>query len=470
VTSANTLALLIGRIASALSTVVVLSIVARTRTADELGIVALGLSVGVVLAVLPEAGLTALLVRESARDPSSAGRRLSGLLLLRAIGLPLGIVGIGALVALAYGPDAGLIMLVALGPALQQISELGRAVFIAQERMEFASLHTIVENTAWAGAIATVLAITGDLALAFAAAAIVVAMAVLVALAMATTIGRVGLSRPLPGELGQLLRSAGPFAGLSTLAVVASRMDTFLVSLLLPNGIALAGIYYAITRLTTAAEYLPDALSRATYPRVARRVHEGAATVAEILRPAVRQCVAIGIPIPIGLVVAGGWLLGFLYGAEVAAYDWLLIALGVAIPFRYLSSLFGPVLTGSDRQTRRLRDFALAVATALVLDLILLSIVGLPGVAVATVASAILLAALFTNAVTGMFGRLIEPADVIAALAVSSIAGAVGLGVRNVAGSGGELLGGIVFTSIVILGWVAMWRGPSRWRPPDPAA
>jgi O-antigen/teichoic acid export membrane protein len=168
--------------------------------------------------------------------------------------------------------------------------------------------------------------------------------------------------------------------------------------------------------------------------------------------------------------VAGGWLLGFLYGAEVAAYDWLLIALGVAIPFRYLSSLFGPVLTGSDRQTRRLRDFALAVATALVLDLILLSTVGLPGVAVATVASAILLAALFTNAVTGMFGRLIEPADVIAALAVSSIAGAVGLGVRNVAGSGGELLGGIVFTSIVILGWVAMWRGPSRWRPPDPAA
>ena len=59
---------------SALTTVVVLAIVARSGDPGELGLVAVGLTVGLVLAVISEAGLSALLIREVARAPRGVRR------------------------------------------------------------------------------------------------------------------------------------------------------------------------------------------------------------------------------------------------------------------------------------------------------------------------------------------------------------------------------------------------------------
>ena len=55
----NAIFLLVGRVVSAITTVLVLAIMARARSADDLGVVSLGLTVSLALAVLPEACLFA---------------------------------------------------------------------------------------------------------------------------------------------------------------------------------------------------------------------------------------------------------------------------------------------------------------------------------------------------------------------------------------------------------------------------
>jgi O-antigen/teichoic acid export membrane protein len=81
--------LFIGRVVSALTTVIVLAIIARTSSLEDLGVVALGLTVGLALAVLPEAGLTALFVYDIAGHPERTGRLLGAMLVIRAVALPL---------------------------------------------------------------------------------------------------------------------------------------------------------------------------------------------------------------------------------------------------------------------------------------------------------------------------------------------------------------------------------------------
>ena len=87
--------LLAARVISALTTVVVLAIVARSGDPAELGLVAVGLTVGLVLAVISEAGLSALLIREVARAPEESGELLTAILLTRVVALPLALAGNG---------------------------------------------------------------------------------------------------------------------------------------------------------------------------------------------------------------------------------------------------------------------------------------------------------------------------------------------------------------------------------------
>ena len=113
------------------------------------------MTVGLTLAVLSEAGLTALFIYDIADAPERSSPLLGAMVVIRAVTLPAVAIVTGILVLIAYPEVGRTIMIVALGPALQQVSELARSVFIARRRMAIASAHSIVENVAWAGVIAS---------------------------------------------------------------------------------------------------------------------------------------------------------------------------------------------------------------------------------------------------------------------------------------------------------------------------
>ena len=304
------LLLFIARAVSALATVAVLAVVARLGSPEDLGIVALGLSIGLALAVIPEAGLTALLIREVARWPERAGSILGAILFSRAIALPLVSVALLALLAITYPAYAPTLLIIALGPAFQQIGELARGVFLARGRPGYSSAHSIVENVAWLIAITWSLARGLDLTESFIVALAVLVVVEVVAYVLLAIVVGVRVARPSMDEMRDLFGQAGPFVAFGTLMVIASRSDTILVALLLPNGLVVAGAYFAVSRLVAAGEYLPEAVSRAILPEISRRFAQAPTSIREALAPAARQLLAISIAIPFGFRARWGMAFG----------------------------------------------------------------------------------------------------------------------------------------------------------------
>jgi len=201
------------------------------------------------------------------------------------------------------------------------------------------------------------------------------------------------------------------------------------------------------------AEYLPDAVSRAIFPRMSREATADLGWASSTLATATKELLSIGIAIPFGLALVGAWLLGLLYGATFAEYAWLLVAFGIAMPFRYVGLIFGVALTSAGLQTRRTRALAIAVAVALVLNLALIPTIGVAGALIAVVTSWAIYCVVLVVDVRRTFGRVVFLRDVATALGTAVLAFFVGLAVRTVlGGSLGDPLGGLVFAGLFLLG------------------
>ncbi len=256
--SRDAVILFISRVTSAASTLLVLAVAARLRSPEELGLIATGLTLGLALAILPEAGMTALYIREVVRDPSRTAAFLAAMVAIRVVTLPLAIIGAGIIAVAIAGAGASIVLLVAIGPAIQQVGELSRATFLAHHRIALASAHTIVENVLWAGVIIVGLVAGEELSPTFAAADVVLVLVALLGFVLVRMV--VGVRLVLPGrpEVDRLVRQAGPFAVFSALAVVVLRVDAVFIGLLMADGVVAVGLYYAASRVAAMGDYMSE--------------------------------------------------------------------------------------------------------------------------------------------------------------------------------------------------------------------
>jgi O-antigen/teichoic acid export membrane protein len=281
------------------------------------------------------------------------------------------------------------------------------------------------------------------------------AISAALAFALVVVLARVRPARPPMGEVRWLLRQAGPFTSFSALVVVDLRMDTFLLGLLVPQGLAVAGAYYAVTRLVGVAEYVPDAVSRAIFPRMSREFAEQPAWASATLATATRELLALGIAIPFGFALLGSWLIGLLYGPSFTIYAWLLIAFGVAMPFRYIGLIFGGALTSAGHQTWRVRALAIAVGVSFVLNMVLIPVIGVTGALIAVMASWVTNCVLNVVDADHVFGRVISARDLLTFLGLAALAFLSGMSVRAIVGGPlGDPIAGLTFAGVGLLGIV----------------
>jgi O-antigen/teichoic acid export membrane protein len=406
--SRDALLLFASRVLAAGTTLVVLAAVARLRTPEDLGLVAIGLTLGLALAILPEAGMTALYIREVVRAPQRSSGLLGAMLAIRAISLPIGI-GIAAILAIAIaGDQAPVVLLVALGPAVQQVGELGRATFLAHRRIPVASVMSIVENLAWVAIILGALAADVDLAGTFAAADLALVIAAVAQLTLVPVVLRIRIARPSRSDLAGLLRQAGPFAGFSALALVALRSDTVFIGLLLPNGLAAVGAYYAATRIAGLGEYVSEAIGRTVFPELARHYPGDPSSVRDVLRLTMGRAVPLGILMASGLAALSGGILALLYGDDYRQYAPLLTALAILVPIRMAASLAGVGLTSVDAQGFRTQVLALAVVISSVLYIALIPAVGISGAVVGLAAAWVLMAIVHIRSMGRRVGPIVD--------------------------------------------------------------
>jgi O-antigen/teichoic acid export membrane protein len=429
----SVLALYVGRLVSAGTTLLLLAVVGRLEGSDGLGVVGVGMSVGALLAAITEQGASMLVVRALSAQPDRARQLVGGLTLIRAIAIPVGLAPTFALLTLVFPNHALEIWLVAAWLVVQQATELTRAVLVWADRASLSGLHTSVENIVWVGAITTLLVAGAGLRLAFTAGLLIL----LASLLAGFVVVRIALgwlpARPARTDLVALLRDTPPFTGFVVLGQLYSRVDTLLIGAILPGGLAAAGAYFAAVRLITALEYLPDAIARAIYPNLTRAYVAGSQEIGSRLRGPIEMLLWLSVPVPFAAFLAADWGFPVLFGHEVAGYGWILTTISVFLPVRFLGYLLGIVLTTGGKQARRVLAVAIASAIVIALDVVLLPRLGLVAAVIAMASASVTTFSIYLTQVWRTFGRPPAPRAAVEPLVVALLAAAVALLLRTAA-------------------------------------
>jgi O-antigen/teichoic acid export membrane protein len=448
-------ALLLARLVSAVTTLVVLAFLARTRGLDALGVGSLGVVTGTMLAAFTEAGTNSLTTREIARSREEGATLLSAIVVLRAVTLALVVVVSIPLFRVLFGSTGDQMLMFAMAFVIQQQAELARAVLLAVNRPYLFAVHYAVENLVWAAAIVFALAAGADLFVAALAGTIAMTVSVCVGAYLAVVYG-VRPGRLTGAACRRAMKLGLPFASYSIVTVAALRLDTVLVGLLVPSGIAAAGAYFAATRLMASAEYIPEAIGRAAYPDLARRLAHAGGEAADVMQPATRDLLLISLPLPIALAIGGSAVLPVVFGPELTPYTWILTVLGFMIPARFLVILFGVALTSANAQGRRAAITGLAVLVGQGLNLLLLPVIGVPAAVMGSILTTCMLLIPYAREVRHRFGTSVRPGDVLVPLACSCLAAVPALACRAVLQSRDAPLGLAATLLVYGVGYLAM--------------
>jgi O-antigen/teichoic acid export membrane protein len=430
----NAALLLAARVVSAGTTLVVLAIVARLRGPEALGAVGLGFAIGAIAATVSDVGTSSLLVREGARREAAGAEILGAGLVTRLASIPL-VLGIVLLVASLIAPgQVPVVVTVAVGLVLQQTAELTRSVFNARQRMTVSASHAIVENLLWLVVVAAGLLAGADLGRTFLAAAAVMGVSALVGLGLDRWVGHVRPRLPAPGRRRPLAAMAAPFATFSMLGMAYTRLDTVIIAALMTGpALVVAGAYFAATRLIGAFEYLPEAVGRATYPELSRRVVDDPPAARPLLRQATTTLLVIGAGLPPVLVTAGPWIMTTLF-AEIGPEAGLILAgLSLALPWRFVGYLLGTALTSADAMGRRVAAASITLVVVLVVDTVGILLVGIVAPVIGAILAAIILVVLYGRFVRERFGPLgLQPRILVATVVAAVVATGIGLALRTV--------------------------------------
>ncbi len=261
-------------------------------------------------------------------------------------------------------------------------------------------------------------------------------------------------------ELKLLAVHAPPFAAFAVLGIAYSRIDTVIIALVLPGGLAAAGSYFAATRLIAAFEYVPESAARVAYPEIARRFVHAPADVAPLLGSVARGLLLVGAAIPAALVVSGDAILQGMFGTP-ATSAWVLGPLAVALPIRYLGYLYGITLTSANSQGRRVAASSLALVAVVAINVVGIPRFGLAAPVVAALAAAVIVGSMYALFVRRLFGSLGIDIGLAVILVAASVAAAlVGLAVRVVTPGPLDAALGAVAAVVVYAGLIAF--GPAR--------
>ena len=175
-----------------------------------------------------------------------------------------------------------------------------------------------------------------------------------------------------------LLRAALPFAGVVALGTVYLKVDVFLLSAL--SGSEETGVYAAASRVTEFLKLLPGAFFAALYPALVRREKEDRPGRAPLLPIAAASGAAT-----LALLAGAPILIKLLYGSGLASSAATLRLLALAVVPSVLSSALLLQMYAASKERAVLRISGLGLAAKVLLNAILIPEAGATGAALAWV-------------------------------------------------------------------------------------
>lgn len=378
---------------------VILTMVGRLMGPSAYGEFFVAYSLVTLAFVLTESGLNLVINREIARDHKSAPRFLGNALGIRLVLLVTTVVllvafakGVGFSAALS---DRVSTLTVYFGT--WYLSQLFVAVLRAHERMDYATTVVVVER------ITILLFIVGfqKTGVAWFPVELAFLTGGVLRLVVSLLLVRRVVGWPVPRierSLWQaLLWKSIPLGVTSVLTMIYFRIDTLMISWMVPDSNPIVGRYSAAYTLFIGATVLASAVNLAVFPIFARLQVASTKQLRALCSFVFIGLASLGVVVAILLYLLADPLVGLIYGSAFENASGILKILSLAVLFTYISNLATALLPAVDRTPEFVTIVSLSALINVSLNLALIPRYGARGAALATVVTEC------ATAVTGMF-------------------------------------------------------------------
>jgi O-antigen/teichoic acid export membrane protein len=417
----NTALLVGGRIAITLSGLLGVAVATRYLGRDSFGQLAVAVGFVSILQTLPDLGIWTVTARELSKRPHEEQRIVSNSLSLSLVLSALAIaVGLGAMFAIYGGSDRDLVRqgIVIMGTPLLVSAPTGAAAayMTAHQRAVPAALGAILSSFVF---VAVLLGGVGlDWGFAGVAAAYAVGGIVNALVPVAAMRGRLRLRPAYDRSLWrELVRWAGPQAGVLVLSILYFRFDTLLLSVMSSNAqVALYGLAYKVVEVIP---FLPFAFMTTLFPEFAR-TGAGSARLRSLTQDALSSMTIAAIGVVVLVAGFAAEIVDVTGGSGFGGATPVVRLLAASVGLVFLNLVFFQALIALNRQMRLFVAVAAVFAVNVGLNVVLIPPLGARGSAVALVASELLVLVLVVRLYSevGAVPKVIRPLRLLGAAGI----------------------------------------------------
>ena len=344
--------------------------------------------------VLSDLGISALTIREVARDTSKAGKYIGSSVIIKAI-LSLGCLILIAIVInlMDYPQDTTLaVYIVGLALVFSSFNDFSRSIFRAFEKMEYEMVTKIAVSILALGLGLMVLLLGYGL--------VELVLMLLVArafifLASSAIVIRT-FARPefkLDPQFSKgLIKSAIPIGLSAVFVAIYFQIDSVMLSVM--KGDAPVGWYNASYQLIMGFLFIPHAFTHVMFPLLSRYFRSSIDSLKFAYEKSFKYLLMLALPFSIGTTLVAHRIIFLLYGEGFANSVIVLQILAWAGSLIFLANLTGAVMISIDRQKTNMFIVGSGAVANIILNLILIPRYSFIGAASATVVTNLLVLSL----------------------------------------------------------------------------
>jgi len=377
---------------------------ARTLGVERFGEYSFAISFIALFSVLVEFSLDSVIIRDVARDPTTAGKYFSNTLALKGLLFLLTITLVSMTASiLDYPSEVRLLLyILSLGLLLDGVTKCCVSLFSAAQRMQCPAALFIAERLLFA--------LFGLVAVSLQGSVIAIVVCYVAAQAVTQLAGIVLVRQELrlKAEAVQyafckrLAQRASPFFAISMVAAVYADIDkVFLFSM--QDEIAV-GLYAAAYKLVTIPTRFSNAFHQALYPVLSQQANlSDRRLLTETYRRSMRYLILGSVPLAVGTTALAKPIICEIYGQSYVGGTVALQILIWAYALEFFNPFFGRVLFATGQQQIALAAVSASAGLNIALNIILIPRFGFVAAAVATLLSAGVIFVLFFYRMLCMF-------------------------------------------------------------------
>lgn len=350
----NAVFLSIGEIGARILSFLLVVAIARQLGAGGLGAFAFAFALADLLLNFSDMGVTTYLTKEMAKKKEEIGSYVGNAFGMRLLLAPAVLVLGGSVAAVAFALHSItaetflLTLLVALGTAINFLTDPLRMVFLSQERDEYYAAITILERLVFAGA-GLLLLLNGKGLI------LVVGMFVvsqLISFAATACLVRkkfVKFGFKLEkAKIKSVLTGSVAFGIANFFRMVYQRADTILLGIM--SGFAVTGWYGAALRITESLRFLPVVVITAVFPAMSRWHTQSKENFKLLYEKTFYYVLLAAFPMAVGLTATADRVITFFYGSAFTGSIIVLKLLAWAEALLFIQYLMGYMLNAVDKQ------------------------------------------------------------------------------------------------------------------------